>query len=196
MWFLHICSSTSIDSARHRLCRTIILLKNKSLQKCTLEVQAHVVQVSTVLSQWIIELMPSPISKNKFIKNILCVNGWIKKFTPPPCLLFKVENQQGPTVKHKELCSILCGSLDGRRVWGRMDTYVGEYVISSVLSHCSKNLQWQSRVTAWLQLNFIWQVKENTSTRREGRPNQNRHAARFWLLFLYVYFSSSWACHM
>lgn len=89
---------------RHRLCRTIILLKNKSLQKCTLEVQAHVVQRSTVLSQWIIELMPSPISKKIFIKNILC--EWMnKEIYSSPCLLFKVENQQGPTVKHKELYS-------------------------------------------------------------------------------------------
>ena len=33
-----------------------------------------------------------------------------------------MENQQGPTVEHVELCSILCGSLDGRRIWGKMDT--------------------------------------------------------------------------
>jgi len=32
---------------------------------------------------------------------------------PPP---------QGPTVQHRELCSMLYGSLDGRGVWGRMDT--------------------------------------------------------------------------
>ena len=38
--------------------------------------------------------------------------------------LFKMDNQQGPTVQHMELCSMLCGSLDGRGVWGRMDTYV------------------------------------------------------------------------
>ena len=30
-------------------------------------------------------------------------------------------NQQGPTVKHRELCMMLCGSLDGRGVLGRMD---------------------------------------------------------------------------
>ena len=36
--------------------------------------------------------------------------------------VFKVDDQQGPTVWHKELCSMLCGSLDGRGVWGRMDT--------------------------------------------------------------------------
>ena len=38
--------------------------------------------------------------------------------------LFKMENQQGPTVYHRELCSMLCGSLDERAVWGRMDTGV------------------------------------------------------------------------
>ena len=36
--------------------------------------------------------------------------------------VFKMDNQQGPTVEHRELCSVLCGSLDGRRVQGRMDT--------------------------------------------------------------------------
>ena len=33
-----------------------------------------------------------------------------------------MENQQGPTVRHRELCSMLWGSLDGRGVWGRVDT--------------------------------------------------------------------------
>ena len=36
--------------------------------------------------------------------------------------IFKRENQQGPTVGHKELCSMLCGNLDGGRVWRRVDT--------------------------------------------------------------------------
>ena len=29
-----------------------------------------------------------------------------------------MDNQQGPTVEHVELCSMLCGSLDGMGVWG------------------------------------------------------------------------------
>ena len=37
--------------------------------------------------------------------------------------IFKMDNQQGPIVQHMELCSMLCASLDGRGVWGRMDTY-------------------------------------------------------------------------
>ena len=32
--------------------------------------------------------------------------------------------QQGPIVQHGELCSRLCGSLDGRGVWGKMDTCI------------------------------------------------------------------------
>ena len=38
--------------------------------------------------------------------------------------IFKMDNQQGPTVQHRELCSMLCSSLDGRGVWGRMDARV------------------------------------------------------------------------
>ena len=34
----------------------------------------------------------------------------------------KMENPQRPTVWHRELCSMLFGSLDGRGVWGKMDT--------------------------------------------------------------------------
>ena len=30
--------------------------------------------------------------------------------------VFKMDNQQGPTVLHRELCSMLCGSLDGKGV--------------------------------------------------------------------------------
>ena len=31
-------------------------------------------------------------------------------------------DNEGPTVQHRELCLMLCGSLDGRGAWGRMDT--------------------------------------------------------------------------
>ena len=38
--------------------------------------------------------------------------------------VFKMDNQQGSTVQHMELCLRLCGSLDGRGVGGRMDTCI------------------------------------------------------------------------
>ena len=50
--------------------------------------------------------------------------------------VFKMDNQQGPTAQHRELCSVLCGSLDGRGVWGRMDTCV--YIAESL--HCSPEI--------------------------------------------------------
>ena len=33
----------------------------------------------------------------------------------------------------------------------------------------------QLSVTAWLQLSFIWQTKESTSSRHEGGPTQKKH---------------------
>ena len=41
-------------------------------------------------------------------------------------------DNEGPTVQHRELCLMLCGSLDGRGVWGRMDTWMAESL------HCSR----------------------------------------------------------
>ena len=38
--------------------------------------------------------------------------------------IFKMGNQQRPIVQHMELCSMLCASLEGKVVWGRMDTCV------------------------------------------------------------------------
>ena len=37
-----------------------------------------------------------------------------------PTVIFKMDNQQGPTVQHTELCSVLRGNLDGKAVWGKM----------------------------------------------------------------------------
>ena len=39
-------------------------------------------------------------------------------------LYLKMENQQGPTVQYRELCSVFFASLDGRGFWGRMDTCI------------------------------------------------------------------------
>ena len=51
---------------------------------------------------------------------------------------------------------------------------LGQWVSSSVLSRHSENLKQQTSVTAQLQLSFIWQAKENTSSRCEGRPTQKK----------------------
>ena len=41
--------------------------------------------------------------------------------------IFKVDSQQGPTVEHRELCSVLCGSLDGGGAW-RCVVFRGEWM--------------------------------------------------------------------
>ena len=38
--------------------------------------------------------------------------------------IFKMDKRQGPTVEHKELHSVLCGSRDGRGIQGRMGTCI------------------------------------------------------------------------
>ena len=38
--------------------------------------------------------------------------------------ILKMDQQQRPAVEHRDLCSMLCGSLDGRGARGRMDTCV------------------------------------------------------------------------
>ena len=38
--------------------------------------------------------------------------------------VFNMESQQGPAGQHRGLCSMTCGSLDGRGVWGTSDTCV------------------------------------------------------------------------
>ena len=48
--------------------------------------------------------------------NIICVDVHTA--------MFKMFNQQGPTVQQRELCSMLSGSLDDRGVWERRDTYI------------------------------------------------------------------------
>ena len=43
---------------------------------------------------------------------------------PQNSIIFNMDKPQVPTVEHRELCSMLCGSLNRRRVWGRLDTCV------------------------------------------------------------------------
>ena len=38
--------------------------------------------------------------------------------------IYKMDKQQGPTVEHRELCSVLCNNLNGKRIWKRIDIHV------------------------------------------------------------------------
>ena len=57
--------------------------------------------------------------------------------------LFTVGSQQGSAVQHRELCSVFCGSLDGRGVWGKwMDVYVwlGPFAAHLKLPQCCSSI--------------------------------------------------------
>ena len=45
--------------------------------------------------------------------------------------VFKMDNEQGPTVQHRQLCSVLPGSLDGSGIWER---YRSDQISPSVVS--------------------------------------------------------------
>ena len=50
--------------------------------------------------------------------------GWLESLgSTCTHAVFKMDNQQGPTVQHREICSMLCGSLDRRGVSG-LDTCI------------------------------------------------------------------------
>jgi len=79
-----------------------------------------------------------------------------------------MDNQQGPIVYHMELCSTLCGSLDGSEIWGRMDTCMEYMCMYGQVLPCSPETttkvligytypQYQIRSTKWGGgVVFVW----------------------------------------
>ena len=76
-------------------------------------------------------------SKHKFSKKKKRRGRKVVVVTPKGLKqIFKMDNQPGPTVQHRELCWRLCGSLDGRRVWGRNgNMYMGWVPLSSTRNY-------------------------------------------------------------
>ena len=56
-----------------------------------------------------------------------------------------MDDQQEPAVQHRELCPVLCGSLDGRGILGGMDTCI--YMAESLCS--------LPEITATLLISYI-----------------------------------------
>ena len=106
-------------------------------------------------------------------------------------------------------CDPMDCSLPGSSVYGISQARLlesfslsGKFVISSVLSRCSKNLKWRTCqcYSSMLQLSLICkQRKIHPWGVRVGQPKDIREEkpkAQFWLLFLYDFFVSPWACPM
>ena len=82
--------------------------------------------------------------------------GWVWTY----CYI-KMDNQDGPTVWHMDLSWMLCGSLDGRGVWGRMDTCV---CMADCL-HCSSET-----ITTLLILNWLYpKTKQNIKKKKDEK---------------------------
>ena len=67
--------------------------------------------------------------------------------------IFKMDNQQGTTIWHMELCSVLRGSLEVREIWERMDTcacMAESFAVHLKLSH----------IVNWLYPNTKYKVKK------------------------------------
>jgi len=67
--------------------------------------------------------------------------------------VFKTDGQQGSTVEHRELCSVWCGSLDGRGGWGRRGTPTYEWLSPSAVhlkppQHCESAARQYRRNTS------------------------------------------------
>ena len=86
--------------------------------------------------------------------------------------IFKMNNQQCPTVEHRELCSVSYGSLDGRGVWRRMKTYI---CITESL-HCSPE------TFTTLLANQLWTQSCPTlyDTQDCGPPASSVHGISRW----------------
>ena len=68
-------------------------------------------------------------------------------------VIFKVDNQQGPTVQHRKLYSMLCGSLDGRGAWGRMNTCI----CMAESLHCSPETITTLLISYWVRVSLVTQ---------------------------------------
>ena len=94
--------------------------------------------------------------------------------------IFKKDNQQGPTLQHRELCSVIRGSLNARGVWGRMDTCIctaetlswPPETITILLTSCSVQLlscvrlfalPWTAAHQASLSITNSWTLLKLTS---------------------------------
>ena len=68
-------------------------------------------------------------------------------------VIYKMDKQQEPTVQHRKLCSMLCGSLDGRGVGGE---WIHAYVwLSPFAVHLKLSQHWQLAILQY-KINFFF----------------------------------------
>ena len=96
------------------------------------EIQQEIMQMNLQTRKWFTEL------ENELMVAGGRMGGRDREFGMDLCTLLylKMDNQQGPLVYHRKLYLMLCDSLDGRGVWGRMEKCM--YMAESF--HCQLKL--------------------------------------------------------
>ena len=92
--------------------------------------------------------------------------------------VFKMDNQQGHTVQHMELCSMLCGSLDGRGVQVRMDTCI---CMAESLCYLPEN---SYSIVNQLYSNTKLKVKKDTKGKNKGNDQNIKQIVKLKMHFL------------
>ena len=82
--------------------------------------------------------------------------------------VLNMENQQGPAEQHRELCSVLCGSLDGRGACRRMDPWI----CATESLHCPPE------IITTLLIDYTTIVNSKSKLNKEGNPRLPGEAGR------------------
>ena len=101
-------------------------------------------------------------------------------------------NQQEPTVEHRELCSMLRGSLDARGVWGRMDTCM---CMSDPL-HCPPETIITLSISYTPIRNKKLKKKGIPPARLSGSDRQNRGYANCTVRYMHLVFIIQGRCSL
>ena len=95
---------------------------------------------------------------------------------------YKADNQQGPSVSHRELDSIFCNNLCGKRIWKRMNIPI--YITESLYTWNEHNIINQ----LYSNIKFKWR-KRLTGTENEltvaGEKNGRKRESWGWTCTLF-----------
>ena len=73
--------------------------------------------------------------------------------------LYKIDNQWGPTVAHRKLCSIFCNNLQGKRIWKIICMYIYIYnwtICLKPTQHCKSTIAHKVQATVLVAVLLAW----------------------------------------
>ena len=98
-----------------------------------------------------------------------------------------MDNQQRPIVQHMKLCSMLCTSLDGSRVWGRVDAYI--YMAEVLRCSC------ETITTLLIGYTIIWNIFGVKKKKLEVASISKCDIFHYWCLpSRSIFLRPNWKC--